>query len=82
MIPKDLDHRQSQTYGKFAKVPLISAGWYHRKSVGDFFTINPFQPQQSTAFSKQLQASPTFSDYNLDPRIVKGRIVNIGGQAC
>merc|ERR1719450_864380 len=40
-----LNHRKTETYGRFDKLPLVSAGWHHRKSIGDYFTINPFLPQ-------------------------------------
>ena len=66
-----LNHRKAQAYGTFDKLPLISDGWNHRKSYGDHFTINPFLPPSSTSFNKELQHPPTFSDYDLDPRLVE-----------
>eukprot|EP00092_Neocalanus_flemingeri_P010098 GFUD01010882.1.p1 GENE.GFUD01010882.1~~GFUD01010882.1.p1 ORF type:complete len:566 (-),score=115.39 GFUD01010882.1:314-1975(-) len=67
----NLNHRKSQTYGAFDKLPLISDGWHHRKSIGDYFTINPFMSPDSTSFNKEFQHPPTFSDYGLDPRLVE-----------
>jgi len=68
---QSLNHKKSQTYGSYEKVPLVSAGWHHRKSVGDYFTINPFLPPQSTSFSSELKHPPKFSDYDLDPRLLE-----------
>jgi len=65
------NHRKAQTYGTFDNLPLISSGWHHRKSVGDYFTINPFRPPAATSFNKEFQNPPTFSDYDLDPRLVE-----------
>jgi len=67
---KSLNHTKSQTYGTFDKLPLVSAGWHHRKSIGDYFTINPFRAPESTNFNKELKNPPTFHDYGLDPRLV------------
>merc|ERR1719334_2684569 len=71
---KELNHFMGQTYGKFETLPLVSAGWYHRKSHGDFFTINSFQSMGATNFTKQNTEAkvrdPVFSDYALDPGIV------------
>ena len=64
----ELNHRMAQQYGTFDKLPLVSAGWYHRKSVGDHFTINPFQPLAATNFD---ETNPKFADYPLDERLVK-----------
>ena len=46
----------------------VSQGWYHRKSVGDYFTINPFLPQPATNFEAD---HPTFANYPLDSRLVE-----------
>ena len=67
---KKLDHRKSQTYGTYDKVPLVSAGWHHRKSIGDYFTINPFLPADSISFSSDLSHHPTFEEYNLEDELV------------
>jgi len=64
----ELNHRLAQQYGIFDKLPLVSEGWYHRKSVGDHFTINPFQPHAATNFD---ESNPKFADYPLDVRLVK-----------
>lgn len=34
---------EGQTYGKFESIPLASKGWHHRKSRGDFFTIQKYR---------------------------------------
>ena len=68
---KSLNHKKSQTYGTFDKLPLVSGGWHHRKSVGDYFTINPFRGPEATSFSSDLKTRPTFQDYDLDPRLVE-----------
>lgn len=65
------NHRRSETYGKFEKLPLVSAGWHHRKSVGDYFTINPFLPQPATNFDSKLAKPPTFQDYQLDGKLIR-----------
>ena len=66
-----LNHRKSETYGTFEKLPLVSAGWHHRKSVGDYFTINPFLPQAATNFDSKLAKPPTFQDYQLDSKLTR-----------
>jgi len=68
---KSLNHRKSQTYGAFDKLPLVSGGWHHRKSIGDYFTINPFITPDSTGFRNEFRNPPTFRDYDLDPRLVE-----------
>lgn len=67
----ELNHRKSETYGKFDKLPLVSGGWHHRKSIGDYFTINPFLPQAATNFDSSLAKPPTFEDYQLDSRLIR-----------
>ena len=69
------NHRRSETYGKFEKLPLVSAGWHHRKSVGDYFTINPFLPQPATNFDSKLAKPPTFQDYQLDSKLIRALAV-------
>ena len=68
---KSLNHRKSQTYGAFDKLPLVSGGWHHRKSIGDYFTINPFITPDSTGFRNEFRNPPTLRDYDLDPRLVE-----------
>ena len=66
-------------------MPLVSAGWYHRKSIGDHFTIQPIMGNKATNFGKKKQGGkeegrekegvgggkpPTFADYGLDPALV------------
>jgi hypothetical protein len=34
---------EGQTYDKFESIPLASKGWHHRKSRGDFFTIQKYR---------------------------------------
>lgn len=36
----EYNHYKNQMYDKFSTVPLASSGWTHRKSKGDYFTIN------------------------------------------
>ena len=67
----ELNHRKSETYGKFDKLPLVSGGWHHTKSIGDYFTINPFLPQPATNFDSKLAKPPTFEDYQLDTRLIQ-----------
>ena len=66
-----LNHRKSETYPKFDKLPLVSGGWHHTKSIGDYFTINPFLPQAATNFDSKLAKPPTFEDYQLDARLIQ-----------
>lgn len=39
---KEYNHYAGQTYSKFQEVSLASKGWSHKKSVGDYFTINSY----------------------------------------
>jgi hypothetical protein len=34
---------EGQTYDKFESIPLASKGWHHRKSRGDYFTIQKYR---------------------------------------
>jgi len=68
---KNLNHFKTQTYGKYETVPLISSKWTNRKSIGDYFTINPFMPPAATNFNQEHQRQPLFSDYDLDPRLIE-----------
>jgi len=72
---KELNYRKSQTYGRYEALPLVSSGWYHRKAIGDHFTIHPFMSHQATNFTDGKNGSkirrPSFSDYGLHPDLVK-----------
>jgi len=83
---KELNQRKGQTYGRLETLPLVSAGWHHRKSIGDHFTIQPIMGNKATNFGKKNQSGkevgkekqgvggggrqPTFADYGLDPALV------------
>jgi len=83
---KELNQKKGQTYGRLETLPLVSAGWYHRKSIGDHFTIQPIMGNKATNFGKKKQGDnkeegkekqgvgggkpPTFADYGLDPALV------------
>lgn len=38
---KALDHYADMYYKKLDEVPLVSRGWTHLKSKGDYFTVHP-----------------------------------------
>ncbi|VEN42363.1 unnamed protein product [Callosobruchus maculatus] len=40
---KAYDHYSSNVYDKLDSVPLVSKGWTHSKSKGDFFVVNPVE---------------------------------------
>jgi len=66
---KELNHKLSQTYGKFSTLPLVSSGWYHRKSFGDHFTIYPFKQMEATGYMKDKKKIG-FNNYDLEPELV------------
>jgi len=68
---EEFNHKMSQTYGFKDKVPLASQGWNHRKSNGDWFMINQFTPPRSRSYGDALDAPPTFSSLDIEPRLVK-----------
>lgn len=43
---------EGQTYSKFENIPLASKGWHHRKSRGDFFTIQKYREASKNSFEK------------------------------
>ncbi|KAI5751783.1 hypothetical protein M8J77_010801 [Diaphorina citri] len=63
----ELNHYQNQTYNKFDKIPLASAGWAHYKSKGDYFIIN-IHPVGYEAVSRIDLG--TFEDTGLAPEII------------
>jgi len=77
---KELNQRKGQTYGRLEKLPLVSEGWHHRKSVGDHFTIQPIMGNKATNLNKSENKGerkdlgggrpPTFADYGLSPALV------------
>ena len=70
----------SAVFFRLETLPLVSAGWHHRKSIGDHFTIQPIMGNRATNFGKEEGGrekqgvgggrSPTFADYGLDPTLV------------
>ncbi|KAJ8673359.1 hypothetical protein QAD02_004621 [Eretmocerus hayati] len=61
------DFYQGDTFPKFEAIPLVSRGWQHRLSKGDYFTIYPTEssPQE------ELVSSLTFEDIKLNPKILE-----------
>ena len=65
---------------RLEKLPLVSEGWHHRKSVGDHFTIQPIMGNKATNLNKSVNTGerkdlgggrpPTFADYGLSPALV------------
>ncbi|KDR24181.1 probable ATP-dependent RNA helicase DDX28 isoform X2 [Zootermopsis nevadensis] len=56
------------TYGKFENIPLASKGWHHRKSKGDFFTIQKYK--ENPAISDSSETSVTFADTGINSNII------------
>ncbi|XP_071542618.1 probable ATP-dependent RNA helicase DDX28 [Panulirus ornatus] len=75
---KEFNHYRGQTYNKFTEVPLASKGWRHRKSAGDYFTINSYSG--NPAF-KQFQEGHEleFESLGLD-RDILSQIYDLGFQ--
>eukprot|EP00088_Acartia_fossae_P002685 TRINITY_DN11106_c0_g1_i1.p1 TRINITY_DN11106_c0_g1~~TRINITY_DN11106_c0_g1_i1.p1 ORF type:complete len:559 (+),score=75.64 TRINITY_DN11106_c0_g1_i1:28-1704(+) len=67
---KELEHRMGQTYGVRDNVPLVSDGWKHRKSIGDYFTINKFKPIRANNFESIKENQPRFSQLDIHPELV------------
>lgn len=61
---KEYNHYLGQTYDKFAVVPLASKGWGHRKSSGDYFTINT--SNGNPAFQELEDSHEDFVSLGLD----------------
>lgn len=59
---------EGQTYGKFENIPLASKGWHHRKSRGDFFTIQKYR--ENPAISGSFESSISFSDTGINSDII------------
>ncbi|PNF19193.1 hypothetical protein B7P43_G09601 [Cryptotermes secundus] len=59
---------EGQTYGKFESIPLASKGWHHRKSRGDFFTIQKYR--ENPAICNSSESGISFSDTGLSSNII------------
>jgi superfamily II DNA/RNA helicase len=59
---------EGQTYGKFENIPLASKGWHHRKSRGDFFTIQ--KCRENPAVIGSPENSISFSDTGINSDII------------
>lgn len=38
---KEFNFYEGQTYSKYELIPLVSKGWHHYKSKGDYFFVYP-----------------------------------------
>lgn len=38
---KEFNFYEGQTYSKYEPIPLVSKGWHHYKSKGDYFFVYP-----------------------------------------
>ncbi|XP_069691815.1 probable ATP-dependent RNA helicase DDX28 [Periplaneta americana] len=56
-----------QHYSKFDDIPLASKGWHHRKSRGDFFTIQSYRENPAVSTSSDIKSS--FSDTGISEEI-------------
>ncbi|XP_046390061.1 probable ATP-dependent RNA helicase DDX28 [Ischnura elegans] len=63
---KEFNHYKGQRYDKFKPIPLASKGWFHKKSKGDFFTINN---NLEGRLNEDAQ-NTSFTETNLDMPIV------------
>nr|CAH7752991.1 unnamed protein product [Callosobruchus chinensis] len=61
---KAYDHYTSTVYDKLDSVPLVSKGWTHSKSKGDFFVVNPVENrfEELQLPFKQLDIHNSFLD--------------------
>ncbi|XP_056382410.1 probable ATP-dependent RNA helicase DDX28 [Hyla sarda] len=62
---RELNQYSRETCGQWEKPPLVSQGWKHRKSRGDYFTINRQREQRPWPETEE-----TFHSLSLDPSLV------------
>ncbi|KAK9507247.1 hypothetical protein O3M35_007151 [Rhynocoris fuscipes] len=65
----EFNHYKNQKYDKLKAIPLASKGWYHRKSVGDFFSIKIYDENYDRE-SLYWEGETTFTDLKLESSVI------------
>ncbi|XP_067131754.1 probable ATP-dependent RNA helicase DDX28 [Centruroides vittatus] len=66
----EFNHYLGQVYDKYEAIALASKGWKHRKSVGDYFTINGYGENPSI-YNENFDEENTFELLKLQQCILK-----------
>lgn len=61
---KSYNMHKDQTYNKFDEIPLVSKGWNHSKSKGDYFIIHSDMEE----YDKPINS---FHDINVHPKLIE-----------
>ncbi|XP_011862936.1 PREDICTED: probable ATP-dependent RNA helicase DDX28 [Vollenhovia emeryi] len=76
---KEFNFYEGQTYPKYEPIPLISKGWHHYKSKGDYFSVYPLTSVKKESYGKSLKneegeeeedACDSFDQFGLDPQLI------------
>ncbi|KAM6117829.1 putative ATP-dependent RNA helicase DDX28 [Pterocles gutturalis] len=70
----ELSQPRWQTVGRWERPPLVSAGWKHRKSCGDYFQLEPSQEAAPALQVSRPEAGqgPSFAEMGLQPALLAG----------
>ncbi|XP_071446149.1 probable ATP-dependent RNA helicase DDX28 [Hetaerina americana] len=72
----EFNHFKGQTYNKFKPITLASKGWFHKKSKGDFFTINNTVEGRIHEEIKGIQFRETGLDLSIADFLIKLGFIN------
>ncbi|XP_043937980.1 probable ATP-dependent RNA helicase DDX28 [Protopterus annectens] len=70
----ELNQHSSYIYGKFEQASLVTKGWKHKKSSGDYFIINNTENEPPVLLSETDSPQknlPTFSSLGLCPELIQ-----------
>ncbi|KAL1139669.1 hypothetical protein AAG570_006647, partial [Ranatra chinensis] len=67
----ELNHYRNQTYDKLSPIPLITKGWHHYKSKGDYFQIRICNEEQFIENLFWNDEKSSFSDLSLSENLVQ-----------
>ncbi|XP_014483096.1 PREDICTED: probable ATP-dependent RNA helicase DDX28 [Dinoponera quadriceps] len=63
---KEFNFYKGQTYSKFEPISLVTKGWHHYKSKGDYFFIHPLEDVETEAYGK----IDSFEDFGLNLKLI------------
>ncbi|XP_018311228.1 probable ATP-dependent RNA helicase DDX28 [Mycetomoellerius zeteki] len=76
---KEFNFYEGQEYSKYKPIPLVSKGWHHYKSKGDYFYIYPLTNVTKEAYSKSFKEKKeeeeeelhdSFKYFGLNPQLI------------
>lgn len=75
---KEFNFYEGQTYPKYVPIPLITDGWHHYKSKGDYFYVYPLTNVNKEAYGESFkkenegeeEADDSFAHFGFDGQLV------------